>query len=185
MASKANGGGARIPWRIIGWGAAVTLLVLPFLAMQFTSDVNWTAADFIVFAVMLLAVGVPLELAARYGGNRAYLAAVALALLGGFFVTWVNLAVGIVGSEHNPANNLFFVALLVGVAGAALARFRARGMWIAMAATTLGLALAFGIAVSGRTDEPHVSHLVELAGTSVFAALLVASACLFKRAAKP
>jgi hypothetical protein len=183
MASKANGGSARNLWRMLGWGAAVTLLIVPFVAMQFTSDVNWTAADFVVFGLMLLAVGIPLEMAARYSGSRTYLAAAALALLGGFLVTWANLAVGIVGSEHNPANSLFFAALLVGLAGAALARFQARGMSKAMLATAVSLAVAFAIAVSGRTDEPHVSHLVELAGTGTFAALFLASGYLFRRAA--
>jgi hypothetical protein len=44
-------------------------------------------------------------------------------------------SVGIVGSEHKPANLLFFAALLIGMVGGALARFRARGMSRAMIAT--------------------------------------------------
>lgn len=184
MASKANGTSARNQWRIIGWGAAAALLLLPFIAMQFTREVNWTASDFVVFGVMLLAVGIPLELAARYSGNRSYLAAAALGLLGAFLVTWVNLAVGIVGSEDNPANKLFFVALLVGVVGAALARFRPQGVSNAMLATTLALAVAFLLAVTHPSDEPQVSHLTELAGTSTFAALFLLSAWLFRRAVR-
>ena len=184
MASKANDGSTRNLWRMLGWGTAVALLIVPFAAMQLTSDINWTAADFIVFGVMLLAAGVPLELAARYCGNRTYLAAVALGLLGAFLVTWANLAVGIVGSEGNPANMLFFVALLIGLVVAALARFRARGMSVAMLASALGLAVAFGLAVARPTDEPQVSHLTELAGTSIFAGLFLLSAWFFRRAAR-
>ncbi|HEX8839066.1 MAG TPA: hypothetical protein VF750_01200 [Sphingomicrobium sp.] len=184
MASKANGGAARNQWRMIGWGTAAALLVAPFVAMQFTREVNWTGSDFVVFGLMLLAVGIPLELAARYSGNRTYLAAAALALLGAFLVTWANLAVGIVGSDDNPANQLFFVALLIGLVGAVLARFRARGMSFAMLASALGLEAAFLLAVTHPTDEPQVSHLTELAGTSLFAALFLLSAWLFRRAAR-
>jgi hypothetical protein len=184
MASKASNGSRRFSWRIAGWGTAVALILLPFVAMQFTKQVNWTAADFAVFGLMLLCVGIPLELAARFVRNRAYVAAAALALLGAFLVTWANLAVGIVGSEHDPANLLFFAALLVGIAGSAFARFRAPGMSRAMIATGTALGVAFAIAVIVPTDEPNVSHLRELAGTSVFAALFLLSAWLFRRAAK-
>ena len=184
MASKVNGGSARSPWRIIGWGTAAALLVLPFVAMQFTRDVKWTAADFIVFGVMLLAVGIPLDLAARYSRSRTYLAAAALALLGSFLVTWANLAAGIVGSERNPLNYLFFVALLIGLVGAALARFRPRGLSNSMLGSAIGLEVAFLLAVTHPTDEPQVSHLTEFAGTSLFAALFLLSAWLFRRAAR-
>jgi hypothetical protein len=70
----------------------MVLMLVPLIAMQFTNQVNWTAADFEVLSAMLLAVGIPLELAARFIRNRAYVAPAALALLGSFFVTWVNLA---------------------------------------------------------------------------------------------
>lgn len=93
MASNANGGAVRSPWRIIGWGAAAALLIAPFVAMQFTRDVNWTASDFLLFGFMLLAVGALLELAARYAHDRHYVAGAALALFGAFLLTWANLAV--------------------------------------------------------------------------------------------
>ena len=185
MASKAEGSVlSRIPWRLIGWGAAVALLLLPLIAMQFSKDVVWTLGDFIAFGVMLLMVGVPLELAARLSSNWSYRGGAALALLGMFLTIWANLAVGIVGSENSPANQLFFVALLVGLAGAAMARFRAAGMAKAMVATAAALGLAFVIASSGATDEPMVKHSVEAIGTSIFAALFLASAALFRKASR-
>lgn len=174
----------RIPWRPIGWGAAVALLALPFVAMQFTREVNWTASDFIVFGAMLLAVGVPLELVARASRNWSYRGAALLALLGGFLTVWANLAVGIVGSEENPANMLFFGALLVGIVGTIVARARAEGMSMAMLATAAALGIAFVIAVAGPTDEPFVPHWRELLGTSVFAAMFLGSAALFRSAAR-
>jgi hypothetical protein len=141
-------------------------------------------SDFVAFGVMLLMVGIPLELAVRMTRDWSYRGGALLALLGMFFTIWASLAVGIVGSEGNPANMWFFGALLVGIVGSAIARFRPNGMAIAMVATAAAMGLAFAIAVMGPTDEPNVSHWLELAGTGVFAALFLGSAALFRRAAR-
>jgi hypothetical protein len=171
------------PWRFVGWGIAAALLLLPLIAMRFTPEVNWTAEDFIVWGIMLGTVGGLFELAVRISPLPSYRAGFGLALLGAFLVTWANLAVGIVGSENNPANQLFFAALLVGIVGAGITRLRASGMVKAMTATAVALWIAFAIAVMGPTDEPWVRHSVEFAGTSIFALLFVGSALLFHRAA--
>lgn len=184
MASNANGSGCGSHWRLIGWGTAIALLALPFVAMQFTRDVNWSASDFVVFAAMLLGIGIPLELAVRRSRHPAYRAGAAAGLLGAFLVVWANLAVGIVGSENNPLNLLFFGALLVGIAGAIAARFEARGMARAMIATAVALGLAFAIALTGVTDEPTVSHGREALGTGMFAVFFLGSAWLFRRAGR-
>ena len=184
MASDVAGTLSKVPWRAIGWGGAVALLALPFVAMQFTADVNWTLSDFAAFGVMLLMVGVPLELVARMSDNWSYRAGALLALTGMFLTIWANLAVGIVGSEDNPANAWFFGALLVGGVGAAIARARAAGMAYAMVWTAAALEVAFAIAASGPTDEPFVPHVREFFGTSVFAALFLASAALVRRASR-
>ena len=54
MASNAGGQpGAGGPWRTVGWGFAVALLLLPFVAVQVGADgVNWSLGDFIVFGIM-------------------------------------------------------------------------------------------------------------------------------------
>jgi len=174
-----------IPWRIIGWGAAVALLATPFAAMQLDAEgVNWSVADFIVAGALFAIVGGLFELAVRLSRNGSYRGGVALALLASLLVIWSNLAVGIVGSENNPGNQLFFVALLVGIVGVLIARFRAAGMSWAMVATAASLGVAFVIATALRTDEPNVSHWTELAGVSVFGLVFLASAALFRRAAR-
>jgi hypothetical protein len=169
---------------MIGWGGAAALLALPFIAMQFTRDVNWTLSDFIVFGAMILMVGIPLELVARASRSWYYRGGALLALAAAFLTVWANLAVGIVGSEDNPANLMFFGALLVGVAGTIATRVRAGGMAWAMVATAASLGVAFVIAASGPTDEPNVSHLIEAVGTGVFAALFLGSAALFRKASR-
>jgi hypothetical protein len=172
------------PWRIAGWGTAVVLLAAPFVAMRLHAEgVNWSAGDFVFAGVIFATVGGLLELAVWKIESGWYRTAVAIALLANLLVVWVNLAVGIVGSEHNPLNQLFFLALLIGIAIACIARFRAAGMARAMLASGISLLIAFAIASMSRADESHVHHGIELAGTSIFAALFFASAWLFRRAA--
>ena len=77
---------------------AVALLLMPFLAMQFTSDVNWTASDFAIASVMLLGTGLVCELVLRKvtrPRSRFLLCALVLAVL---LVVWVELAVGLFGT---------------------------------------------------------------------------------------
>jgi len=176
--------GGRSRWTWLVWGGAALLLSLPFFAMRFTSAVNWSASDFVVMGIMLGVVCGAIELAARFSGNWAYRVGVAAAIVGAFLISWANLAVGIVGSNDNPANLLFFGALLVGVVGSVVARFRPTGMAVAMLAAWAAVALAFVIAVMGQTDEPFVSHWNELLGTIVTSSPLLLSAWLFKRAAR-
>lgn len=186
MAEFVQTGGRRgVPWRLIGWGGAVVLLAAPFVAMQLNAEgVDWSPGDFIFAAALFGIVGGLLELAVRASSNPSYRTGAALALLGAFLVMWVNLAVGIVGSEDNPANLLFFGALAIGIAGSVVTRGKPAGMSTAMLATAASLGIAFLIAVMNPTDEPFVPHSRELIGTSVFAGLFLASAALFRRAAK-
>ena len=47
-------------WRIAGWAAAaLILLLLPLVAMQFTDEVNWDVADVAVAGALLVGVGIP------------------------------------------------------------------------------------------------------------------------------
>lgn len=174
----------KLPWRSLGWGTAILLLAGPFIAMRFTSEVNWSVGDFVFAGGLLAVIGGGIELAVLSSESLYYRCGAALALVGALAVTWTNLAVGIVGSERNPANVYFFIALAVGLAGTLVARFRARGMSRAMAATGASLWIAFAIAILQPTDEPFVSHGLELAGTSLFAIIFLGSAGLLLRASR-
>ena len=167
-------------WSAAMWSGAAFLLLLPWVAMRFTDEVDWTAMDFATFGTMLLLACGTYELAARSHDNRTYRAAAALAVVGGFFLVWVNLAVGIIGSEANPANLMFAGVLAVGIAGVALARGRPRGMAYAMGATAIAQASVGVIALAGGAGD--TLRLVALTGS--FVALWLGSAALFRVAAR-
>jgi hypothetical protein len=173
-----NGSGRRgNRWRIAIWGSAALLLLLPLVAMQFTNEMNWDETDFIVFGAMLLAACGTYELAARMMGNRAYRAAVGVAVAAAFILVWMNLAVGIIGDEDNPANLMFGGVLAVGIIGAVIARFQPQGMARALMTTALAQALVGVIALAMGSVEAFVL-------TAFFAALWLTSAWLFRKAAR-
>ena len=76
--------------RAIAWGTAAIMLLLPVFAMQVTDEVDWDAADFVVFGAMLVAAGGAYELAVRVTSNKAYRAAFAVALMAAFILVWLN-----------------------------------------------------------------------------------------------
>jgi hypothetical protein len=142
-------------------------------------------ADFATFGAMLVGAGGTYELAARMTGNNAYRAAVGVALAAAFILVWMNLAVGIVGTEDNPANLMYGGVLAVGIIGAVIARFQSHGMARAMSATALAQALVAVIALTaglGSTGPSWPGGILILTG--FFAALWLISAWLFRKAAR-
>jgi hypothetical protein len=161
------------------------LLLIPFVAMQFSDEVNWTFLDFVFAGALLFGTGLAYDLIARRAGSLAYRIAAGLALLTMLLLVWINAAVGIIGSENNPANLLYGAVLGVGAIGTLLARLRARGMAITlfcMALTQLLVPLVALIAWRPSFAEPPgMAGVFALNG--MFALLLVASALMFRRAA--
>ncbi|MBC9033990.1 hypothetical protein IAG41_16490 [Sphingomonas sp. JC676] len=175
-----NGGAAHGDrWRVAIWGLAALMLLTPLVAMQFTREVTWDAADFIVFGTMLVVACGTYELAARATGSGTYRAAVGIAVATAFLLVWINLAVGIIGSEGNPANLMFGGVLAVAVVGALVAQFRPGGMTYALIATAGIHALVAVIAVAGLAAD-----LSTLMLNGFFVALWLVSAGLFRRAAR-
>jgi hypothetical protein len=122
----------------------------------------------------------------RQKETTPYRLAIAIALFAGLFQIWVNLAVGIVGSEDNPVNQGFFMVVATAGACAFTARFRADGMARAMLATAgvqALLALAVATAPSLAQDEPK-GPLGVLVLSGGFVALWLLAAFLFHRSAR-
>lgn len=162
--------------RLVFWGGAGALLLTPLVAMRFTDEVNWTASDFAIMAVMMAIPLTILEVTMRMSRSMMFRGAVLVALGAAFFMTWVNLAVGIIGDENNPLNQLFFIVLGVGGAGALIAGFKARGLALALAA------MAVAQAAVGVTALINGHNILPLSGFLILAWLL--SAWLFRKSAQ-
>ncbi len=85
----------RIYYIIFG---AVSLLLVPLIAMQFTSEVRWTFFDFVVAGVLLTGTGLVCELVLRVFRKKPYRIAGILLVLFICFLIWAELAVGIFGT---------------------------------------------------------------------------------------
>ena len=77
------------------------LLLIPLIVMQFTDEVNWTLADFIVAGVLLLGTGLLCELVVRKATKIEYRIALCIVILGAFLLIWAELAVGIFGTPFS------------------------------------------------------------------------------------
>lgn len=171
------------PWRLVGWGFAGAILLLPAVAMQFTPEVQWTALDFVFAAVLIGLVGLGLELAAR-SGSLAYRGGAAVAIGLSFLLIWVNGAVGIIGSEQEDANFLFLGVIGVALAGAVLAWFKPAGMvraMLAAAAAQVAVPLIASTMTLQTTDRVWAPEVVGV--TVIFTSLWLVAAGLFRRAA--
>ena len=159
------------------WCAAALVLMLPLFAMQVTDEVDWDVVDFALFGAMLAGACGTYELAARASGSNAYRAAVGVALAAAFILVRMNLTVGIIGDEDNPANLMYGGVLAVGIIGAVIARLRPHGMVRALVATALAQASVAVIALIGGWGYA-------LTLTGFFVALWLTSAGLFRKAAR-
>jgi hypothetical protein len=181
---KGTSGGGN-PWRMIGWGTAGFLLLLPLVAMQFTAEVNWTVSDFIFAGVMFALAGGILELAAWRSVSWLYRTAVGIAVAAGFLHLWITGAVGIIGSESNPGNLIYLAVVAIALLGSIVAFGRPAAMAWAMGFTAIVEVLAPVIAYAALADPAGDVLKPEVFTCAVvFAGMWVLSALLFRKAAR-
>lgn len=176
---------ANNPWRVARWTIAGLLLCAPALAMRLGAPgVDWSAGDFIAMGAMLGIALLGYEALTRRSAGFFHRTGAAVAVLGGFLLLWVNLAVGIIGTEANPANWMYAGVLALIVGGAIAARLRPGAMARVMLAAAVAQVLAAGVAVIGRLggDEPAWPYDT-LGATALFTAIWLAAAWLFGRTA--
>lgn len=172
-------------WRLLPWGIAAFLLLLPAVAMRYSDEVAWGPEDFLIIGTLLAMVCGAIELAARATTSFFYRAGVCLAVVTAFLLFWINAAVGMIGDEGNPANLIYAGVLLVALAGALLGRFRPAGMtraFLATAGVHMLVALVALIAGLGANEPPGPVGILILNG--FFVALWTLAASLFHLAAR-
>jgi hypothetical protein len=84
-----------LSWRAALWGAAALLLLLPWGAMQFTAEVRWDLADFVIFGALLVVACGAFEFVARLTAVRRNRWRAGAAIVAVFLLVWAELAVGI------------------------------------------------------------------------------------------
>jgi len=74
------------------------LLLIPLIAMQVSSEVVWTASDFIIMGILLLITGLGIDLVLRKVSNSKNRLIIGGIILAVFFMIWAELAVGVFGT---------------------------------------------------------------------------------------
>ena len=160
------------------------LLLVPLIAMQFTSQVDWNRADFIVAGFLLFVSVMTYNVVASKAGDVAYRAASGIAISASLLLIWMNLAVGLIGSEDNPANLMYLGELFVGIVIAIRARFKPLGMAVAAIATAGMQSLIMLLALIFVLDDASSGSVEILLVNSFYIALYSASGWLYWRAAQ-
>lgn len=161
-------------------GVTAAILMIPFIAMRFTAEVNWTFSDFLIMGILMFGTGMAYILISRMSEGVSYRLAVATGIGTAFFMIWSNMAVGLIGSEDNLINLSYFGLIVLGFAGALVARFQPKGMTWVMGFIAAGqLAIAGYALATGAQQLPHSSVGEILGVTAFFTVFWVASAMLF------
>ena len=74
------------------------ILLIPFIAMQLTNEVNWSLFDFIIMGAMLTITGLLGEIIFKKVKIVKYRMALYVVVAIIFLLTWAELAVGIFGT---------------------------------------------------------------------------------------
>lgn len=161
----------------------LALLLLPITGQLTVDGWNWSWHDFVfAWVVFTFATWFFRLLVTRPMANFAYKLGVTLAVLTGFFITWTNLAVQIIGDE-NPGNLLYMLTILGGFIGVGVSRFQPT----ALAKVAFGMAAALlvipviSVLLWPADFNPGYPKVQVL--SSCCAAMFIASGLLFRRAA--
>lgn len=77
---------------------AAGILSIPLIAMQFTPEVDWNLADFLIMGVLLVGTGFMFVVGCSLVRTMRSRVIIALVLGLALFLTWAELAVGVFGT---------------------------------------------------------------------------------------
>ena len=78
--------------------ATIIILLLPLVGMQFSDEVDWDLADFIIAAALLISAGLSYEFIAKKMNTTSKRVAVSIVIVILLILIWAELAVGIFGT---------------------------------------------------------------------------------------
>ena len=117
-----------------------------------------------------------------FSQKTAYRLAIAGGLLSVLLLIWLSLGVGMIGADGDPANQMYFVVVVVGVIGAIITRLRPAGMVRVMLGMALVQTLITIIAIFAKLGLPYSGPMELLLLNGFFIAAFLAAAWLFRRA---
>lgn len=162
---------------------AITLLILsiPFIAMQFTPEVDWSFGDFVIMGILIFGTGSAYVLLTRYTPNVIQRAAYGAAIGTTFLLVWANLAVGLIGAGPNAGNLMYIGVVAVVLVGTFLSKFTAKGMeWVMMGAA-FSLILLAVVALLANMQSYAGSSVEEIIAVNAFFMFLYLIAALLFR----
>ncbi len=133
---------------------------------------------------LLLAIATAVEIVSRTPPAKSYRRGVGFGLAALLALGWVNAAVGIIGSESNPANAVYLAVLVVVLIGAVASRLRPRGLASTMLASAITLlAIAF-LASAGQLQGAHTDLFEVMRIHGIFITLFLGAGALFSSASE-
>ena len=172
--------------RLIVWAVVVVLILMITLtaAIQFTNEVQW--GEVVAYSIILLIAGGFYELWQWLKTRtKTFRIAFGVGLAVVLLLGWVSGAVGIIGSENQPVNLMYWAVPAVLLIGSLISRFKPRGMACALFATALVQALipVVTLIISPEVSWGNAGVIGVFVFNSIFAVLFIGSALLFRRAA--
>jgi hypothetical protein len=138
------------------------ILLLPLSASLISDEVAWSLVDFIAAGGMLFGTGSGYLLLSRQTSSLLFKAASGLMLITALLLIWTNLAVGIIGSESNTINLLFYLVVLVLIAGTFISRFHPHRMALTLFITATAQSLITLVALYTDMQNAPGSSIMEI-----------------------
>lgn len=151
--------------------------------MQFQPFANEVQRnEAVAYIVILLIAGGSFELRWWLKTRaKSYRVAFGVGLAGLLLLGWISGAVGIIGSENNSVNLMYWAIPAVLLIGSLISRFRPRGMaWTLSTATLVQLSVpVIALIISPEVSWGNVGVIGVFIFNSIFALLFAVSALLF------
>ncbi|HVZ63623.1 MAG TPA: hypothetical protein VG936_03470 [Lacunisphaera sp.] len=164
--------------------APLPVLVIPLVGNAVSPEWKWTWHDFVVAWVILAGTAFAYRLlATRRHANFTYRLAAGLAIAAGFLLTWINLAVQVIG-DNNPGNLLYFVVVLAGLVGVVLSRSQPANLARLAFALAAALFLVPIVALRLWPEDFSPGPAKVLLLNFAFVAMFATSGVLFRHAAR-
>lgn len=165
---------------IISLLTVLTLLLL-IISIKSTDKAAWGVLAFtftLIFGTML-----SYKLIIKKGANTINKAAITITIATILVLFWINGAVGIIGSENNPANLMYFGVIIIVIIGSIISRFKPHKMALTLSMAAFAQILAPVIALIIWKPQIDLGVLGLFILNGFFVAMFIMSAYLFKKVA--